>query len=541
MSKQFDNHVKPLSEEGRRSKLIVNVRELVDVPMSSWAVAATIESLGIRDIDAETDYGYPNVFELAEYVYQQIQIEINKEDRSQSHDSYEHGLFQTIKLLIKYYTAGLVLSMPMLVQIVAILVFEYALWAWLRFNEAQATVVAFGTITAFVITGGFIQVIGRLVSKYKGEENFYLAKKAVYKILRLGIPTVLISAALLFLINLAFPFYPIKMMVLSIIYMVLISFLLLSAAILFASELRFMILFSITFGTIVVIFITQNNAFGVYTAQWIGIAISTILMAGYAFLYYKFKIQSLRQELIKQTLPYDEVSYYNNYRFFLYGFFYFVFLFTDRILAWSTGEIPPPYIIWFNTPYELGMDWALISFVITIATLEFSINAFSKYLIPAQKNISLNNMKAFNKHFNRFYFRQLLLLLLVSIVSILVTYFGVLSLRAFETQVPEIRDFFANPITFKVFWLGSISYVFLVYGLLNSLFFFTLNRPSFVTYSMIAAVVINFVVGFLCSRLFGFEYATIGLLVGSFSFALITGIIAKKFFKHLDYYYYSAY
>lgn len=541
MSKQFDNQVKPLSEEGRRSKLIVNVRELVDVPMSSWAVAATIESLGIRDIDAETDYGYPNVFELAEYVYQQIQIEINKEDRSQSHDSYEHGFFQTIKLLIKYYTAGLVLSMPMLVQIVAILVFEYALWAWLRFNEAQATVVAFGTITAFVITGGFIQVIGRLVSKYKGEENFYLAKKAVYKILRLGIPTVLISAALLFLINLAFPFYPIKMMVLSIIYMVLISFLLLSAAILFASELRFMILFSITFGTIVVIFITQNNAFGVYTAQWIGIAISTILMAGYAFLYYKFKIQSLRQELIKQTLPYDEVSYYNNYRFFLYGFFYFVFLFTDRILAWSTGEIPPPYIIWFNTPYELGMDWALISFVITIATLEFSINAFSKYLIPAQKNISLNNMKAFNKHFNRFYFRQLLLLLLVSIVSILVTYFGVLSLRAFETQVPEIRDFFANPITFKVFWLGSISYVFLVYGLLNSLFFFTLNRPSFVTYSMIAAVVINFVVGFLCSRLFGFEYATIGLLAGSFSFALITGIIAKKFFKHLDYYYYSAY
>ncbi|GAB5408924.1 MAG: hypothetical protein BalsKO_12890 [Balneolaceae bacterium] len=541
MSQQFDIKEKPLSKEEARDKLIRDVRDLVDIPMSSWAVAATIESLGIRDIDAETDFGYPNVFELADYVFEQIEIEINGEDRSQSHDSYTHGFFQTIKLLIKYYTAGLVLSMPMLVQIVAILVFEYALWAWLRFNEAQATVVAFGTIIAFVVTGGFIQVIGRLVSKYKGEENFYLARKAVYKVLRLGIPSVLIFALIIFLVNLAFPFYPMKMMILSITYMILISFLLLSAAILYASELRFMILFSITVGTIAVILLTKTNTFGVYTAQWVGIAFTTVLMGGYAFLYYKFKIQSLRQELLKQTLPYDEVSYYNNYRFFLYGLFYFIFLFTDRILAWSTGDIPPPYIIWFNTPYELGMDWALISFVITIATLEFSINAFSKYLVPAQKNISLNNMKAFNKHFNRFYFRQLLLLLLVSVVSILVTYFGVLSLRVFELQVPEIRDFFANPITFKVFWIASISYVFLVYGLLNSLFFFTLNRPSFVTYAMIASVVINFIVGFLCSRLFGFEYATVGLLVGSFSFALITGIIARKFFKHLDYYYYSAY
>tara|TARA_R110000868_G_scaffold304437_23_gene565443 strand:+ start:6977 stop:8602 length:1626 start_codon:yes stop_codon:yes gene_type:complete len=541
MSQQFEIKEKQLSIDEAKIKLIKDVRDLVDIPMSSWAVAASIESLGIRDIDANTDYGYKNVFELAEFVYEKIQLEIENEDRFQTYDSYNHGFFQTIKLLFRYYTAGLVLSLPMLIQIIAILVFEYALWAWLRFNEAQATMVAFGTIASFVITGGFIQVIGRLVSKYKGEGNFYLARKAIFRILRLGVPTVFIFALLLFAINLAFPFFPMKMMILSIIYMVLISLLLLSAAILFASELRFMILFSITVGTIVVILLTKTNTFGVYIAQWIGIIVTTVLMSGYSALYYQFKVQTLRQELLKQTLPYDEVSYYNNYRFFLYGFFYFVFLFTDRILAWSTGEVPPPYIIWFNTPYELGMDWALISFIITIATLEFSINAFSKYLIPAQKNISLNKMKAFNKHFNRFYFRQLILLLIVSVISILITYFGVISLRAFESEVPEIRDFFANPITFKVFWMGSIGYVFLVYGLLNSLFFFTLNRPSFVTYSMISAVLVNFVVGFICSRTFGFEYATIGLIVGAFTFALSTGLIAKRFFKHLDYYYYSAY
>ncbi len=519
----------------------MQVKEIVDIPMSSWAVAATIESLGIRDVDANTDYGYKNVFELAEYVYEKIQEQLVSEKEERKKERYRVGFLESAGMFSKYYSAGLILSMPMLIQIAAILLFEYALWAWLRFNEAQATVVAFGTIASFIVTGGFIQVIGRLVSKYKGEENYYLASKAITKVLRFGVPVVLLSALLLVLLNAAFPFYPANMLMLSVIYFVLISMLLLAAAILFATELRFMILFSITIATVLVIVLMEVTSLGVYVTQWIGISFATVIMGGYSFLYYRIKIRELRQELIKQTLPNPEVSYYNNYRYFVYGLCYFLFLFMDRLLAWSAGPPPPPYLIWFNTPYELGMDWALISFVITIATLEYSIHAFSKYLIPAQKNISLNDFKAFNKYFRRFYLRQIFLLLVISTISILITYHGILSLRAFEERIPEIRDFFANPITFKVFWIGSVGYVFLVYGLLNSLFFFTLNRASYVMYSIIFALLVNFVVGFICSRWYGMEYATVGMLAGSVTFAFITLMLARRFFRHLDYYYYSAY
>lgn len=541
MSQQSDILNAAETVQERREELTKTVRQIVDVPLSNWAVAATIESLGIRDIDAETDFEFKNVFELADFVFKKIQEQIKEEKRENDDEESRDHFLKTIQLFAKYYSSGLVLSMPMLFQIIAILVFEYALWAWLRFNEAQATVIAFGTIAAFVLTGGFIQVIGRLVSKYKGEQNYYLAEQSILKVMRFAIPFVLVSALVLVATNAAFPFYPAGMMLLSMAYMILISLLLLAAAVLFASELRFMILFSITVGTVVVIVIMRSELFGVYFAQWIGIVIATIMMGGYAYLYYRIKIRSLRQELTKQSLPNQEVSYYNNYRYFIYGFSYFLFLFVDRLLAWSAGPPPPPYLIWFNTPYELGMDWALISFVITIATLEFSIHTFSRYLIPAQKNITLNKFAEFNKRFKRFYLKQLVVLLFISTISILLTYYGVLSLRVFENDVPEIRDFFANPITFKVFWMGSIGYVFMVYGLLNCLFFFTLNRAPFALYSIIGALVVNFVIGFICSRLFGFEYATVGMLAGAFVFALVTGLRARHFFRHLDYYYYSAY
>ena len=520
------------------------VYELVGNPISTWAVAATIESLGVRNVDAKTDYGYDSVFELGEEVFSRIKdLEHKKAVQDQEdEDEFNFGSpGRTIKLFLKHYTEGMVFSIPMLSQVAAIIIFEYALWAWFDFNEAQATVVALGTIISFIFTGGFIQTLGRLVSKYKGEGNYFLAFEATKGVMKVAIPFVFVLAAVILLINLILPFYPQGFVLLSMVYMVMISLLLLVASILFATEQRSMILIAILVGTAVVIFGMDFAGFGIYASQWLGMITATIIMAIYVLLYYKLKIRSLRQELFKQSLPAMEVNFYNTYRYFIYGFCYFTFLFMDRLLAWSAGPPPPEYIIWFNTPYELGMDWALISLVITIAMLEFSVHTFSKNLIPAQKKATLSKVKLFNRFFKRFYIKQVILLLVIGWISIAGTYYGILSLKVFENEIPEIADFFANPMTFKIFWLASIGYLFLIYGLLNSLFFFTLNRPELVMYAMIGSLFVNFITGYLCSRIFGLEYAVLGLVCGSVVFAMVTGYLAKRFFKHLDYFYYSAY
>ncbi len=520
------------------------VHQLIGNPISKWAVAATIESLGVRNIDVLPDFGYETVFDLGEEVYDRIKAKEHQNNTQDEEDlnEFKIGSFgKSVQLFFKHYSKGMVFSIPMLSQVIVIFVFEYALWAWFDFNEAQATVVALGTIIAFIITGGFIQVLGRLTAKYKGEGNYYLASKAIWSVLKIAVPTVFVLAAAIFVLNLILPFYPQPLILLSMTYMVLISLLLLAASVLFAAEQRSMIIVGIVLGTVVVIFGMDFAGIGIYLSQWLGILVSMLIIGLYSYLYYRLKIRSLKQELFKQSLPEAEVNYYNIYRYFIYGFCYFMFLFMDRLMAWSAGPPPPEYIIWFNTPYELGMDWALIGLVITIAVLEYSINSFSISLIPAQKKAVISKIKLFNRFFKRFYIKQIVLLLVVGSISILVSYFGVLSLRAFEEDIPKIADFFANPLIFKVFWMASIGYLFLIYGLLNSLFFFTLNRPEFVMYSMIGSLFVNFVTGFICSRIFGFEYAVLGLIAGSIVFAFSTGILAKRFFKHLDYFYYSAY
>lgn len=530
--------------------LISDIQELADDvynqignPVSIWMVAATMESLGVRDIDALNKYGCENVFELAEEVYASIRCRVREENGSDiQYQALEIPLFsERLVMFIKYYFRGLFFSFPMLSQIAAILIFRYSLWAWIEFNEAQATVVAFGTIAAFIVTGGFTQTLGRSVTKYRSENNYRLAFQATNKIIRGGGISAFIVAVFFYLLNFIIPFYPHDMMMLGLIYYMLISLLLLFSGVLYALEQRLMILLIMVGGTAVVIVGMDLYAWGIYRSHWVGIGVTIVLLFLYAYGYLQFKIQRNLPAAGHQKLPDASVRYYINYRHFIYGFLYFFFLFLDRVLAWSAGPPPPPYIMWFNTPYELGMDWALISLILTIAVLEYSINAFSKQLLPLQKKAGFFQLREFNHFFQKFYRRQIIILAGVGVISIITTFYGINSLRIFKDEIPEIRDFFLNPMTTKVFWIAGISYLFVVIGLLHSLFFFTLNKPSFAVYAITGAFVVNFVVGFVCSRTLGLEYAVVGLLAGSITFAAITGGMAKSYFKHLDYYYYSAF
>ncbi|NGP87898.1 exopolysaccharide Pel transporter PelG [Fodinibius halophilus] len=521
------------------------VKDLLGNPLSTRAVAATIESIGVREVDVKQDFGYDSIFELADEIYD----ELKKEARQSEEEVDEEldakigttGFWEQLKFFCFYYGKGLLFSLPMLSQIAAVIIFRYSLWAWLEFNEAQATVVAFGTITAFVITGGFIQVLGRSVTTHKSNNNYLLAFEAAKQILSVGVATVFIASLVFFIINLLIPFYPQAMILLGLIYMVLISLLLLGSGVLYALQQQIPILVIIVVGTFVVLFNMEVMDMGIYLSQWLAMALTTAMLYGYAYLFFKLKIRFSADENIEQSLTKPEVRYYINYRYFVYGLGYFLFLFLDRILAWSAGPPPPPYIIWFNTPYELGMDWALLTLVLSVAVLEYSVEAFSNYLVPLQKKAKFSELNSFNKFYKRFYFRQVLLLLIVSAVSIALTYYSVISLRVFENEIPEIRDFFANPMTTKVFWIASISYIFLNIGLLHTLFFFTLHKPKYSMYSMLAGLAANFFVGYICSRIFALEYAAIGLLAGAICFALVSGIMAKRFFQNLDYYYYSAF
>jgi len=535
----------------KKNKELLNLlHDDLGTPLNEWAVAAWLETSGIRDVDAQEDYDKASVFDLASELYGQFstnpalvsgQNQQTKNERIGSGRTALKKSFDILVMLVRKYVKGLEYSFPLFFQLISLVIFGYALWVWLLFNEAQATMISLATVGSFILTGGFSQVISREISRYRNQDNPVLLAKITLSVLKTGILVLLASVLAVTLLNLLIPFYPMTFIIIGGIYVLLIGLLSLLSAALFAMDWHIMVLLGYVIGTAVVVVFMRYTNLGIYYGNWLGLTAAN----GFMWLYLQRTLISNMREVPRwmRTLaaPGKEVLLWQNYQYLIYGSAYFLFLFIDRILAWSASPHLSGYAIWFRTPYELGMDWALLSLVLTMGILEYSVHSFSVKIRPLQKKYSATDVNGFSKEVYNKYWRHLGLVVFVGLLATFFVYgAGMLILWQWgDYQI--INDFFSNSTTVRVFWIASISYLFFSIALLHILHFFVLNRPDKALIPLASSLLINFGVGFLTSRWISYDFADIGLLAGTVFLAIYTGLLFRHYIRHIDFYYYSAY
>jgi len=198
------------------------------------------------------------------------------------------------------------------------------------------------------------------------------------------------------------------------------------------------------------------------------------------------------------------------------------------------------YVFWFRSPYELGLDLALPTFLGIIIVIELLINHFADLIIEVQKKYSIKNLSELNRFFSIYYIKRLLILFMVGIMIIIITYYSISWLKRFD-YISELRAFYASPITLFTFCISAVAYLFLAIGLFNGLLFLTLSKTELLLKSMIPSLVLNFVIGFTLSRLVSYEYGVIGLISGSILFIILSTKFAYRVFSNMDYYYYAGF
>lgn len=515
-----------------------NVVETIGWPLDRWAVAATLESMGLRDTDAETKFGYDSIFHLAAEIHGRIVNDPPPAPEADTDDTL--SWYRRLGSFLYFYCKGTLFAFPMAGQIAAVLVLRYSLWAWLDFTNLSATLVALGTISSFMASGGLIQALGREGTFYSGQKNWKLLREVCQLIVGIGIGLSFAVTLVAALFNVVTPFLPWNQFGIVALYFGLLTPMWLFLGVLFMLQDNVAIVTATLLGTGAVHLVMTFTEGGIYVAHWTGLFCTNVLAGAWAWFRIHRKQKSLEGRFEKSKLPRASVLLYIVLPFLSYGVLYFSFLFVDRLVGWSAADGQLPLLIWFRTAYELGMDWALLSLVFTIAVLEYTINEFSRTIIPVQQRIQAEQYVQHNEHFARFYYRQRRLLVVVAVVSVLLTYFGVLQIQRYD-NIKEVRDFFESPITYVVFWNASLGYSLLAIGLLNSLFFFSLAKPVVVLRCIGPAFVINVAVGYFASRLLSYEYSVLGLVCGAAYFAYSSSRQARRLFRELDFFYYSAF
>lgn len=523
--------------------LLNKIKERIGNPVNLRVVVATIESFGIRSIDVKTDYGMNSIEELAIYIYDSIKsdnpndLKNAKEKQKLDKEAYfsvSGYLAVKAKLFFYYFPLGLLHMFPVFLQIMAIVFFGYSLWTYLGFNNLQSTAVVFGVILGLILTGGIVQVIGRQASFYWYHDNLPMTKKTIHKLIALGLKSLLIAFVIITILNSFFNLYPFQFLFIVFMYSFLIGALILFLSPMHTIKQRWVVSVAILVATILAIFLKTKTSLNTYLTHWIGISIAIIIMWSYlSYFFRNVNVKATKFNIIDTSM----VIVYKNYNYFIYGTFIYIFIFIDRLVAWSTSVSPQPFIIYYERNYEIGMDIAILVFFLLAGIMEYNIAVFTKFLNLLVKTTFLESIEQFNKKFYTNYVKQIILLLVGSIVIFFLINLIIEHPMGYQAYFNESL----NNVSKTVSKIGSLGYLFLTWGMLNSLYLFSLNQPKVPVRAITISIVVNLIIGILLSRTVDYYYSSLGMVLGSFVFMIITLVECKKYFKNLDYYYNASY
>ena len=527
--------------------LIEKTKDKIGKPVSSQVVAATIESLGIREKDTMDDFGFPSIKDLAELVYYELMTdryyigaknakELEVETTQPKTIQISDYLRIKTKIFAQYYSLGIFHLLPVLIQIAAIILFGYSLWTFVGFNEVQSTAVVLGVIIGLIATGGFVQVIGRQASFYWNYEDYLMTNKTINYLHKIGILSIFFVLTTIFLVNFFFHIYPYEILFVVFAYAFLVGMLLLVLAPLHTIKQRWVITIAIFAGTAVAIVLKEKTDLLIFVTHWVGIATAIIISKLFLMIYF-YKLNKNKKSISGNVIK-APILLYHNYKYFFYGMFIYVFIFIDRILAWSSGlNGNLPFLVYFEKNYELGMDLAILVFLLLAGVLEYSIASFTRFIDIGQKITDHKTPEVFNNQLRKMYWQQVLILFATSALAFVFIYYIINASWGFEGQFNETLV----QLSIKVCMIGGLGYVLLAWGMLNALYLFTLGQASKPLKAIIYACLLNIILGFVLSRFLAYEYSVVGMLCGAALFVALTLKANINYFKNLDYYYYAAY
>ncbi|MGI8430539.1 MAG: hypothetical protein ACR2OB_14835, partial [Solirubrobacteraceae bacterium] len=324
-----------------RSPRVLSEDELVDLvltrtgnPINRWAVTATLEAEGLRDVDAVERHGRPDLFSLAEVIYDACRL---RELDAAASWQMPAAPVRTRRLgrAFGLYARGAAFFVPLIIQVASLLVLGYGLWVSLHFDNAQMTVIALATILSLLTTDGFGQTMGRAGSIFEAQDKHTLVPRMIYRVFPLGLASALALGVAIWVPFYLFGGYPRHLATIGLVYYALLCPLWLSLSLLYMLRRQEALAFAALGGVGVVALCKGGAGLGIYESQWIGLATSSLIAFGWGAEAMRRRARGVRGDLRLARLPQRPLLIAAVAPSFVYGILYYALLFADRFVAWT--------------------------------------------------------------------------------------------------------------------------------------------------------------------------------------------------------------
>jgi hypothetical protein len=483
-------------------------------PLDEADLAVRLESAGITSSVARSQYGFRDVWAMANAYLPLAQ------------DQKTVVAPQPAKLpVLRTYLDGLMFALPLICCCLMGLIFKTSLWGGsVPSNEANA--VAIATLASFVATGGFLQVIGRQGHFYREAKEFGLCFHSCWLFAKASFITLLACSIAGFLANAYFGWLPAPILGWCIAFYLAIGGYFLMSGVMTVLKGEVLLALATLAGAGLVVVLCSILQVPLLAAQVTGICAATGTCTLLAL--YRFRRLGCRwTEPVR--LPSVGRLAYTLWPYFAYGCTYYLFLFSDRIIAWSAHTQSLPMPVQFRGDYESALDMCLLAFILQAGWIPAGLIRFYRAVVAEQKSILCASLSLLPKRLLRFYMRQLLVFIGIFLVSTAIVI-------AIVQAIPALHA----ALHYPTLVLALTGTPLLITGLWNITLLFALSRPELALATVGWALLADVCTGYLLSRLFSYHFAVVGFDAGACVFALVSMLYCRRLLTSFDYHFFAA-
>jgi len=508
--------------------LVDEVAERVPQPVDPLEIAAVLESLGVTDDVAASDYSVPTVFELAAEVFAELRLQTRAPSTSASSAGEDPG--EAPPSPAETVWRGLFSLAPLLVL-------AAGLWGLGEAGASRRAVfaVGLGATASILLTNGPIQAISRRASFYLGLGD----RRAAWRYLLSGLATVLALAA---------PAASLGLLV---------------AAGVGGTEPRERALFAIAFVSAAPLWLLAAGLSLVRATGWSAVSFGLGLLAagglvrlpmlggtqrlelavGLGYLvgvvallcFGRWAFARGSQEGPAAPLPPARLLLTEALPYVVFGSGLMAFLVEAHVLGWVGAAAPGESRASTFIAFETGLTLALPPVVLSIGLAERSLWQFWSFARELSERTPADDGAGFCTALVRFQRSHLLgYLLRTALLSVAALLGGELALRSGDlTRLLRLADPGSTELVFVV---GIIAFVLYGGGQLSCLLLLNLSRPREASRAVACGAAVLAAVGGPLGVV-GFRYAVFGFLAGATAFALAAAVECTRVLRSADYHY----
>ena len=490
--------------------LVAAVRETRSRVIDRWEAAALIESIGYTDARVEREFGYPDTLAVAESVFARLGDDSAAQTSAASVDRVRrHWLAD----LADSIASSVVYAIPWL----AMFVVERMRPSTFRLPGSAGPALTVALMSSLAISGGFIQAIARRGRFYIGMQQPELAALVTTFLFRLGATAAVLAALAGVALGWYFSLFTWPYLALAADALVLLCLLWMTCGILTLRHEQWRTPLAFAAGGAAFVVLRAAGCDALVSQL---LAAATVLAAAMAQVPSVFRLTKGDQSGVV-PLPRLTILLYRVLPYFWYGAAYFCFLFTDRFAAGVAVADLAGEPFGLRPGYKLGMDIALMVFLLASAGVEYANLRFVRNLEGDAAASRDPHHDDFRRRIRR---RHAAALGLAAIVYILVAL--IVAVTVHRLLGPPV-----HPV-WRTAAIGSAGYLMLALGLLNSLVLFSLNRPWTPVKCLTAGLAANIGVGFVSSHVYGSYYAVAGLVVGAAIMCVTSTVAIRRAAAH---------